>query len=874
MDTISQPHYAGVKLCFFILFILPTVKSHTRHGDLTLLRPPENCQYLKTTLICRNRTTEGLNINPAVTHVDLDRVTGANLDVTNVHQLKWTRSEIVDVSDLLVKPNQLKKLDLAYNNLTKLQDHQFKDYVSLNELNISNNAIVDLPRYVFSNLNLSKLCLAHNNLIALPFQVFKPMQHMHMLDLSYNHLATILDHFFMLNKYIEVLLLNDNRINKLTSNALADLTELQRLDLSNNKLNVIAKGLFDRLNNLKYLNLANNPIDNMASGTFRGLNNLRQLDISGNKVTHLTFGLLHFSPNLIHLTIDNTSLESIRNSELLGVSGLKTLRIRNNRYLKEIEAYVLSDTPLLTELDISGNELQFLPLTLKNLTNLQKLNISNNPWACDCRMFWFYTWAEKARRDNVTMSDLSCGPYAYPNDMLLTLHHLNCTSPRIEYKTPTRLYRLKSDALLECRYAAYPLPTLTWVTPKREVYHWNPDPFVPGIFDKHPHAHSQYMTPLRVIPPRIQVLDNGTLWIKNVTREDCGRYTCYASNPVANQTEDVLLHIDPTDWNHVRIISLIVGTQSAAGFLGLTLLVQFLRYIINRFGIFNNFCSFCKRDRVSPRARQIYAMLDNIEQYKSQQLERLRENYTQQVHRIRDNCNQQMEWIQSSYQSQAKHLGHFRDVGTQHLTTLRDQYNDQASLQVKKVRDYSTTQLNWVRENYVFQRNKIRKFSAHKVLQLRESYKYQQQTLNKVLENLPSLYFENCRAGTCGKAESIVFDANDVENIDIYLKAKIEKLANLEDPNSSELSQSRLSLYYTPTERSLDSDSLKSPLGDIYINHIENMSELPPLPPLPPYEGPSTSKACFLDLNASISSQCMIEAEKHVAKGAGDETAL
>lgn len=34
---------------------------------------------------------------------------------------------------------------------------------------------------------------------------------------------------------------------------------------------------------------------------------------------------------------------------------------------------------------------------------------------------------------------------------------------------------------------------------------------------------------------------------------------------------------------------------------------------------------------MSPRARQIYAMLDNIEQYKSQQLERLRENYTQQV---------------------------------------------------------------------------------------------------------------------------------------------------------------------------------------------------------------------------------------------------
>lgn len=47
------------------------------------------------------------------------------------------------------------------------------------------------------------------------------------------------------------------------------------------------------------------------------------------------------------------------------------------------------------------------------------------------------------------------------------------------------------------------------------------------------------------------------------------------------------------------------------------------------------------------------------------------------MNRIKDNCAQQMEWIQNSYQSQAKHLKDFRDIGTQHLTTLRDQYYDQ-----------------------------------------------------------------------------------------------------------------------------------------------------------------------------------------------------
>lgn len=151
--------------------------------------------------------------------------------------------------------------------------------------------------------------------------------------------------------------------------------------------------------------------------------------------------------------------------------------------------------------------------------------------------------------------------------------------------------------------------------------------------------------------------------------------------------------------------------------------------------------------------------------------------------------------------------------------------------------------MNWVRENYVFQRNKIRKFSAHKVLQLRETYKYQQQTLNKVLENLPSLYFDNCRAGTCGRAESLIFDPQDVGSIDCYIKAKIEKLAQI-SASTTDITQSRLSLYYTPSELSV---AEKSPdlLGDIHINYIEYA------PPILPFGEPSTSKQAF-DFNDVI----------------------
>ena len=799
-----------------IIFLLP-IKGYGNE-DFCIQPNP-------STFICRNGRIEDVVVPPSVVFLRLINVTNLNatLQLNNANKLEWINSNLTTTNPI-TSPQNLQYLDLSGNTFdTFSHQYPFQNFSNLRFMNLSYNQIDDLPRSVFVGLNVEELCLSNNKLRAIPFEVFATMERLRLLDLSHNFIVSILDHFFMFNKYIEVLQLNNNDVAKLTSNALADLSNLKRLDLANNALVHISKGLFDSLNKLEYLNLANNPLTNLAAGTFRGLHSLEELNLSGNKLKQLTYGLFHFSPRILFLTLDDTYIEIIHNTELLGLKHLQSLRMRNNKYLREIEQYVLADTPFIKYLDIAGNDLVFLPSSLSNLEHLVDLDISDNPWACDCRMVWFAAWVDRQKSNNLTLSLLSCGPHAYPNDMIPTLQHLNCTGPHLTYKTPTNQYRLKSNALLECRYAANPNPSITWVTPSREVYHWNPDPTIPDFFHKHPHAHDEYLNPMRTIPPRIQVLDNGTLYIQNVTREDCGRYWCYASNPVANMTSDVLLHIDPTDWNNVRILSIIVGFQCAFGFLALTLIVQFLRYILNRFGLLNHCCSFCRRDRKSPRTRQIYDMLDNIEQYKSQQLEKLRENYAQQVNRIKENCTQQVEWIQGSYHTQAKHFREFREYGTQHLVTLRDQYYDQ----VRKVRDYSTGQLNWVRENYVFQRNKIRKFSAHKVLRLRESCKYQQQTLNKVLENLPSLYFDNCRAGNCGRAESSVFEVDEVNGIDMYIKSKIEELAVLD--NMTGVTQSKLSLYYTPTERSLTSRAASPPdaLVGVHINYIEEKPKMP-----------------------------------------------
>lgn len=101
--------------------------------------------------------------------------------------------------------------------------------------------------------------------------------------------------------------------------------------------------------------------------------------------------------------------------------------------------------------------------------------------------------------------------------------------------------------------------------------------------------------------------------------------------------------------------------------------------------------------------------------------------------------------------------------------------------QLRRVRDYSTGQLSWVRENYVFQRNKIRKFSAHQVLRIREGYKYQQQTLSKVLENLPGFYLENCRGradGEIDEGKPHIFDSLISDKISLSLSLLFRAFKN------------------------------------------------------------------------------------------------
>lgn len=534
---------------------------------------PSTCYCTSTRLECSQRTLPNNNLTKAI-------ISQYNITTTFV----WTYSKINSIEKKLFSEIQhLKSIDLSGNELKTTKDDPFDRLSHLVYLNISRNAIVDLPRFTFLSLqNLTVLDVSHNSLTVIPFQLFRPMTKLEYLDLSYNTIATFIDYSFNPNRQLKSLFLNNNKLVKITSNALVNLTELETLDLSHNCLDYIPKGIFDIFDKLTTLNLGYSNFRNISQDAFKNLKNLSDLNIGGNKLKRLPSWLFVHNKNLRTLYLEHTEITVIENTNFKGLYNLQTLYLRNNTHLRDIEPFVFQDTPAITHLDISANALTNLPSSLVSLQKLKELNIVNNEWDCDCRMTWFASWLQKS---NITVqSELSCGK-GYPNDMLPTLHHTAkyCTEPKVIFKTPLTLRRLQTDVLLECSFEGNPSPSITWITPTRVVYHWNPEQSKPDIFHKHGVAHDEYYNHIDNSKSRVRVLENGSLFVGDIHREDSGVYFCFASNPSANLTEQVVLNIDPITMYEIKIYSLIFGALCAAAFLGLTLLVQALRYIFHRY---------------------------------------------------------------------------------------------------------------------------------------------------------------------------------------------------------------------------------------------------------------------------------------------------
>jgi len=475
----------------------------------------------------------------------------------------------------------LEQLDLGDNRLAELPPDVFHPLHQLQYLNLTGNRLITLPKQLFHHLDrLQEIRLAANLLSLLPYQAFASTKELARLDLSRNRLVSLPDHSFQPNRQLQELRLVGNRLTKLPPRLFSGLVQLKVLDLADNEINILPRSLFNDLTALEHLGLGGNPITCLADTTFQSLANLRWLDLSRLPISSLPGDIWRPVSRLRTLLLSGTKLESLRNKDLAGLAELETLEITNSP-LREIGQLTLDETPSLRRIDLRNNELTFLPANVAHLSLLNELHLQGNSWACDCRMFWFVKWAEsRAHLRAAFQSGLKCGHEVDTVDILQTLRYLECSPPILVRTTKTQQYLLLSSVLLECEFSGNPAPSLTWVTPNGLVLHWVPDPGFPDAFVEHSKVHSWLVPDRPVIDDnRIRVLENGSLYIATLLRQDVGKYKCTAVNPIANETVYVTLHMDPITLHNIKIFSILVGAISTAVFLLLTLTVQLLRYL-------------------------------------------------------------------------------------------------------------------------------------------------------------------------------------------------------------------------------------------------------------------------------------------------------
>ncbi|KAH8413086.1 hypothetical protein KR009_007868 [Drosophila setifemur] len=850
-----------------------------------LSRQPHCFEYMEQLDLAENRL-ECLNwaIPQAMRRLKVLKMSGnrlANCSLMNLQHMNHLQELHMDRNGLISLPqrflgelSELRLLNLSQNQLSELPREIFGGALKLERLYLSKNRLSVLPFQLFQTArDLQVLDLSDNALLSFPDNFFARNGQLRQLHLQRNQLKLIGKHSLYNLRDLRQLDLSQNSLTSIDRKAFESLGQLLALNVSGNNLTLLSSIIFQPLHALKQLDLSRNQFKHLPSGLFQMQRSLVLLRIDETPIEQFSNWISRNDESLVDpqvlLRLRYLSLQ--QNRQLTTLPATLFANARNLRELLLAENGLeqlptqMSGLSRLQRLSVRGNRLASLPEGLKELSQLHYLNILGNEYQCDCSMYWLTAWLSNSstslRRVPTQRPTSNSSPnqtplepyesiddqiealkcqYGYPGDMLQVLSNLNCSVPSVVQFSEPKMHKLLSTAKLECQISGSPVPDIIWVTPRNKIlrHHADPDkrPIIIDSKEDHQPPSEQELAALMdetyiqslnltrqqsLVGQRVVLVENGSLLVHNISRIDSGMYTCHAFNVMGKASAGLRLYIDPIVFYRVKIGSILFGTALATAFLLITLIVQGLRSCLSRWGICGRFYCCAHRNKKSPRARHVYAMLDSIESYKSQQLERLRENYTQQVHRIRENCAQQVEWIQSSYTTQAKHVREFRDMGSNGLTVLKDQYYDQ----VKKVRDYSTGQLSWVRENYVFQRNKIRKFSAHQVLRIREGYKYQQQTLNKVLENLPSFYFENCR----GRCEEDI-----AEDIDCYFKGQMDfagskelTIQKIKARLSANYSASKASIYYTPPEDDLMHPSqLNLQTSPIHINYIdENLDQ-------------------------------------------------
>ncbi|XP_073349482.1 uncharacterized protein [Pagrus major] len=230
---------------------------------------------------------------------------------------------------------------------------------------------------------LNNLQLYHNNLSSLPPDLLQHVPHLNTLDLTGNRLVHLPPTIFSCAA-LRSLVLKNNLIQKADAEWFPDNSSLTWLDLSGNRLAGVPAALLHKLPSLETLDLSDNNLQDLQPDALKNLPHLVTLNLNGNKLTSLKPAT--FTHNL----------------------KLTQLFLQQNQ-LRELPATVLQGLQRLELLLLDQNQLQHLPSgLLDGRKSSFSVILTGNPWVCDERMEYLWTWLTTHRQNVFFLEEVTC----------------------------------------------------------------------------------------------------------------------------------------------------------------------------------------------------------------------------------------------------------------------------------------------------------------------------------------------------------------------------------------------------------------------------------------------------------------------------------
>ncbi|CAB1417918.1 unnamed protein product [Pleuronectes platessa] len=192
-------------------------------------------------------------------------------------------------------------------------------------------------QFMGSPLDCHKTCVCASNIVScsksnLTYVPIALPEYTAVLDVSFNSITKLRAEWTSVKlSRLHTLLLNNNGITFLSSEAFVSVTKVQYLDLSSNRLRLLDEVIFEPLVNLEVLLLYNNCISQIDRSAFSSLIMLKKLYLSHNLISRFPLELVKERSRLETLRLLDVSSNRIKVLPLHGLQALPAW-IKNGLY--------------------------------------------------------------------------------------------------------------------------------------------------------------------------------------------------------------------------------------------------------------------------------------------------------------------------------------------------------------------------------------------------------------------------------------------------------------------------------------------------------------------------------------------------------------